>query len=218
MKLEKINGFVFDMDGLMFDTERLVYEIWKKMMDERGLPYDSDDFKQTVGKRKLEVQNFYFGKYGADFPYWELSQTCRERYIEYISSEGIPVKKGLNEILDVIKGFGGKIAMATSTSRYTAELNIKVGGVAEYFDVLVCGDDVKNGKPHPEVFLTAANKLGFEPQECAAFEDSINGIKSAHAAGMTTFMVPDLIQPTEEIIPMIDFLCKDLSEAAEILR
>ena len=104
--------------------------------------------------------------------------------------------------------------MATSTSRKTAEINIENAGVAEYFDVLVCGDDVKNGKPHPEVFLTAAQKLELSPDECAAFEDSINGIKSAHAAGMVTVMVPDLIQPTEEVFPMIDCLYEDLSQAA----
>ena len=79
----------------------------------------------------------------------------------------------------------------------------------------MCGDDEKNGKPNPEVFLIAAKKLGLEPVDCVAFEDSINGIKSAHAAGMTTVMVPDLSEPTDEIKPMIDFLCTDLSEAIE---
>ena len=214
MRFDNIQGFVFDMDGLMFDTERLVYDIWKQMLSERGLLLTLEDFKQTVGKRKQEVQNYYFNKFGSDFPYWELSQTGRNRYLDYIQANGIPVKKGLNEILEVIKSRGGRIAMATSTSRKTAEINIENAGVAEYFDVLVCGDDVKNGKPHPEVFLTAAQKLELSPDECAAFEDSINGIKSAHAAGMVTVMVPDLIQPTEEVLPMIDCLYEDLSQAA----
>ena len=214
MKFDDLKGFVFDMDGLMFDTERLVYEIWKEMLGERGLVLTLEDFKQTVGKRKQEVQNYYFNKFGSDFPYWELSQIGRNRYLDYIQANGIPVKKGLNEILEAIKSRGGRIAMATSTSRKTAEINIENAGVAEYFDVLVCGDDVKNGKPHPEVFLTAAQRLGLQPQECAAFEDSINGIKSAHAAGMVTVMVPDLIQPTEEVLPMIDCLYEDLSQAA----
>ena len=85
------------------------------------------------------------------------------------------------------------------------------------FDAFVCGDDVKNGKPDPEVFLIAAKKLGLEPVDCVAFEDSINGIKSAHSAGMTTVMIPDLSEPTDEIKPMIDFLCTDLSEAIKHL-
>ena len=82
----------------------------------------------------------------------------------------------------------------------------------------MCGDDVKNGKPDPEVFLIAAKKLGLDPKDCVAFEDSINGIKSAHSAGMTTVMVPDLLDPTDEIKPMIDFLCDDLAQAIDCLR
>ena len=85
--------------------------------------------------------------------------------------------------------------------------------MTEFFDALVCGGDVKNGKPHPEVFLTAAAALGEKPSDCIAFEDSINGIKSAHAAGMTTVMVPDFLEPTDEIRPMIDCLCKSLEES-----
>lgn len=212
-----IKGAVFDMDGLMFDTERLVYESWQEMMDEIGLPYDIEVFKNTIGKRKKEVELFYLAEYGDDFPYWELAGRNRARYIRRIEREGIPVKKGLYEILEWLKGNGVKIALATSTSRYTAELNLRIAKVSGYFDALVCGEDVTNGKPHPEVFLTAAKKLGLEPQDCAAFEDSINGIKSAHAAGMITVMVPDFLQPTEEIIPMIDHLCADLNEAIGVL-
>ncbi len=212
-----IKGAIFDMDGLMFDTERLVYDNWQKMMDEAGYDYSIEDFKQTVGRRKKEVQNFYFSRYGADFPYWEFADKGRARYVERVTREGIPVKKGLFEILDWCKGEGVKIALATSTSRQSAELNLRVAGVVDYFDALVCGEEVKNGKPHPEVFLTAAAKLGLAPEECVALEDSINGIKSAYAAGMTTVMVPDFLQPTDEIKPMITYLCGDLSQAKERL-
>lgn len=208
-----IKGAIFDMDGLMFDTERLVYENWQGMMDELGLVYNLEVFKQTIGKRKKEVEQFYYDVYGADFPYWELADKGRARYVRRIESEGIPVKTGLYEILAFFKEHGVKIALATSTSRQTAELNLRLAKVTDYFDALVCGEEVKNGKPHPEVFLTAAAKLGLAPEDCAAFEDSINGIKSAYAAGMITVMVPDFLQPTEEIRPMITHLCKDLNEA-----
>lgn len=212
-----IQGAVFDMDGLMFDTERLVYENWQAMMDERGYPYDIEAFKQTVGRRKKEVELFYKATYGEDFPYWELADKGRARYVQRVEREGIPVKPGLYEILEFFRQRGVKIALATSTSRETAELNLRLAKVSDYFDVLVCGGDVTNGKPHPEVFLTAAERLGFPPKNCVAFEDSINGIKSAYAAGMTTVMVPDFLQPTDEIKPMITYLCKDLSEAAAYL-
>ena len=212
-----IKGAVFDMDGLMFDTERLVYENWQAMMDEHGYHYDIEAFKQTVGRRKKEVELFYKATYGEDFPYWELADEGRARYVKRVEREGIPVKPGLYEILDFFRQRNVKIALATSTSRETAELNLRLAKVLDYFDVLVCGGDVKNGKPHPEVFLTAAERLGVAPENCVAFEDSINGIKSAYAAGMTTVMVPDFLQPTDEIKPMITYLCKDLSEAAAYL-
>lgn len=212
-----IQGAVFDMDGLMFDTERLVYENWQSIMDERGYPYDIEAFKQTVGRRKKEVELFYKSTYGDDFPYWELADECRAKYVKRVEREGIPVKPGLYEILDFFRQRGVKIALATSTSRETAVLNLRLAKVEEYFGVLVCGGDVKNGKPHPEVFLTAAERLGAAPENCVAFEDSINGIKSAYAAGMTTVMVPDFLQPTDEIKPMITYLCTDLSEAAAYL-
>ncbi len=213
-----MKGAIFDMDGLMFDTERLVYENWQSMMDERGLPYDLDVFKQTVGRRKKEVELFYLDRYGADFPYRTLADEGKARYLRRIEREGIPVKKGLTDVLEWCRRSGMKVALATSTSRQTAELNLRVAGVSAYFDTLVCAEEVVNGKPHPEVFLTAAKMLGVPPEDCAAFEDSINGIKSAYAAGMTTVMVPDLLQPTDEIRPMIHYLCRDLNEAAARLQ
>lgn len=208
-----ITAAVFDMDGLMFDTERLVYENWQNMMDERGYDYNLDFFKQTVGKRKNEVQRIYFDRFGDDFPYWELADLGKAMYVERVKAEGIPIKKGLVELLTFLKEKGIKIALATSTSHQTAQFNLEISNTARFFDTLVCGNDVVNGKPHPEVFLTAAKQLGAKPENCVAYEDSINGIISAHNAGMVTVMVPDFIAPTEEIKPMISFLCGDLAQS-----
>ena len=137
----------------------------------------------------------------------------KARYVERVKAEGIPIKKGLIELLTFLKERGIKTALATSTSRQTAEFNLQISDTAKFFDSLVCGNDVKNGKPHPEVFLTAAQRLGAKSENCVAYEDSINGIISAHSAGMTTVMVPDYIAPTEEIKPMIDYLCADLAQS-----
>ncbi len=213
-----ITAAVFDMDGLMFDTERLVYQNWQKMMDERGYDYNLDFFKTTVGKRKNEVQRLYFDRFGDDFPYWELADLGKRIYTDRVKAEGVPIKKGLVELLSFLKERNIKIALATSTSRQTAEMNLEISDTAKFFDTLVCGNDVVNGKPHPEVFLTAAERLGANPRECAAYEDSINGIKSAYSAGMVTVMVPDYIAPTEEIMPMINFLCDDLAQSIEKLE
>ena len=207
-----LRGAIFDMDGLMFDTEKLVYENWLEMMTRRGFEYNLDIYKKTVGKRKAEVELYYKSVYGADFPYWELADMCRNNYIERVKREGLPVKKGLYELLGFLRANGVKLAVATSTSRQTTELNLELTDTAKYFDVLVCGNEVRNGKPDPEVFLTASEKLGEAPESCLALEDSINGIRAARSAGNITVMVPDMLQPTPELLPMIDFLCRDLSE------
>ena len=208
-----LRGAVFDMDGLMFDSERLVYETWQMMMDELGLSYSLDTFKNTIGLRSDKTEHYYKQLYGNDFCYSELKQRSRLIFLERIEKEGVPIKKGLIELLDFLRANGIKTAVATSTSAQTAHKVIKMAGVYDYFDSFVCGDDVTNSKPHPEVFLKAAEKLSLPAQDCVALEDSINGIKSAHSAGMTTIMVPDYLQPTEEILPMIDCLCEDLSQA-----
>ena len=213
-----IKGAVFDMDGLMFDSERITYNGWQKLMDENGYEYSINAFKQTVGRRKKEVEQFYYSKYGKDFPYRKLSEIQRNNYINFVMTKGAPVKKGLYEILEFLKEHDIKIALATSTSRQTSLVNLESAKVKKYFNALVCGEDVTNGKPDPEVFLTAAKRIGIEPDQCVAFEDSFNGIRSAFASGMTTVMVPDFIHPTDEILTMVNYLCSDLSNAVEVLK
>lgn len=216
--VQMVKGAVFDMDGLMFDSERIVYEIWQKMMDEQGYEYSLDIFKNTIGLKTDVTERYYKSLYGDDFDYPTFKIRSRELFFDRIASEGVPIKKGLFELLDFLKGNGIKIALATSTSTDSATKMLKKAGVFDYFDALVCGDDVTNSKPHPEVFLKASEKLGLTPEECIAYEDSINGIKSAHSAGMTTIMVPDYLQPTYEIKPMINLLCEDLSQSIEFIN
>ncbi len=208
-----IKGAIFDMDGLMFDSERLVCSIWQEMMDENGYKFNVDIFKNTIGLRQDKSKEFYTSLYGEDFDYDGFKIQSRQRFYKRIEKDGVPIKKGLFELLDFLKDNNIKMAVATSTSAKTALKVIKKAGVYDYFDSFVCGDDVKNGKPHPEVFLTAAERIGVPPEECVAFEDSINGIKSAFAANMTAVMVPDFLQPTDEIKPKISLLCKSLDEA-----
>ena len=118
----------------------------------------------------------------------------------------------LFEILDYLKSKDIKIALATSTTAKSATEILTRAKVIDYFDRLICGDMVAKSKPDPEIFVTAVKELGENPKDCIALEDSINGIKSAYSAGLKPIMVPDLIEPTEEIRPMLFALCKDLTE------
>lgn len=213
-----IKGAVFDMDGLMFDTERLTFEIWNEILSKLGYNYSFEIYKSTIGIRTVEVKEYYRNLYGEGFDYNDIRKKAMERFWSYTEANGVPVKKGLLKLLDFLKEKGIKIALATSTTSKSAAEILRRAKVLEYFDELICGDMVKEGKPHPEIFLTACKKLGLEPEDCIGLEDSINGIKSAYAAGLKAVMIPDLIEPTEEIMPMIFALCKDLSQVIDLIQ
>lgn len=207
-----IKGAVFDMDGLMFDTENLTYKLQKEILAEAGLEFSLDDYKKTIGKRLADLPVLFYELFGESYDFDRFRLECRNAYIKYTEEYGIPVKDGLFELLDELKEKDIKIALATSTTRGSAERTLKIAGVFDYFDELVCAEDVKNGKPDPEPFLKAAEKLSLEPSECIALEDSFNGIKSAYLAGMKTVMVPDLIEPDDEIKAMCDLVLGSLNE------
>lgn len=208
----KIKGVVFDMDGLMFDTENLTYVLQKEILSKKGMSFTLEQYKNTIGKRTADLPEYFESIFGESFSYEDFRQECRVYYKDYTDKNGIPVKDGLFELLEDLKEKDIKIALATSTTRRSAERTLKIAGVYDYFDELVCAEDVKNGKPDPEPFLKAAEKLGLKPSECIALEDSFNGIKSAYLSGMKTVMVPDLIEPTEEIRAMCDEVLGTLRE------
>ncbi len=210
-----ILGAVFDMDGLMFDTETLVYRAWQKVMDDHNYNYNFEIYKQTVGRRTVDVKKMYEEMYDDNFDYALMREEANVYFRKAINDFGVPFKKGLINILEHLKQKGIKIALATSTSSQTAMWLIEDANLKKYFDKYVCGNMVTNGKPHPEVFLTAAKELQLSPEDCIALEDSLNGIKSAYNAGMKPIMIPDMLEPTEEIKPMLYALCEDLDEAIQ---
>ena len=212
-----IKGVVFDMDGLMFDTENLTYTLQKPILAERGIDYTLDWYKQTVGKRSEDIILMFRELCGDSFNYEAFRAQCREAYQKYTDEFGVPVKEGLFELLDYLKAKGIKIALATSTTEPSAARTLKISGTLPYFDALVCADDVKRGKPYPDPFIKAAEKLGLNPENCLALEDSINGIKSAYSAGMVTVMIPDLIEPSDEIKPMCKKIFPSLKDVISII-
>jgi len=214
----KIKGVIFDMDGLMFDTERLTYEIINQVMTEKGYDYSLDFYKQTIGKRSVDVVSMYKEKFGDDFDYQAMKAGNMEIFWDYTAQKGVPAKKGLFDLLDYLKEKDIRIALATSTTAKSATEMLKRGKVIDYFDVLMCGDSVVNGKPDPEIFAKACENLGLTPNECMGLEDSFNGIISSSDAGLVTVMIPDLIPPTEKIKNRCYKVCNDLTEVIEILK
>lgn len=215
MDKKSIKGAVFDMDGVLIDTEKLYLRFWKqaaadfgyKMEDEHVFAIRSLARKFSV----LKLKSFF----GEDFPTEDVRQRRTELINDHINKYGIDLKKGLFELLDFLKARGIKLAVATATPRERTLMYLEKINALDYFDAVICGDMVTNGKPAPDIYLTAARELGLSPEECAAFEDSPNGILSAHAAGCQAIMIPDLTDPEDDIKPLLSAVYSSLDKAAE---
>ena len=188
-----VKGVIFDMDGLMFDTERLWDTLWEPACRELGLPLPPDMQKFTAGGRGLAGENL-----------------CR-------FAEGVPCKKGLKELLTALEDLGMPRIVASSSPRNMIEMNLQTTGTARYFHDVVSGTEVAHSKPAPDTFLLAAQKLRLAPEDCLVLEDSFNGIRAGRAAGCVTVMVPDLMQPTEEITRLYDRKCDNLLQVRDLL-
>lgn len=215
--LMKIKGIIFDMDGLMLDTEKLLTHFWIEAAKDHGFDMKID---HVLGIRSLAA-NFAVPKlksiFGENFDYKSIRAKRIELMNTYIKENGLEKKKGLDELLSYIKG-KYSIAVATATDYERTELYLKKSGVFEYFDCIICGPMVKNGKPAPDIYLKASNELGHDPCKCIALEDSPNGILSAYRAGCKPIMVPDLSQPDEETQSMLYAKVDNLSEVIDILK
>lgn len=215
---KNIRGAIFDMDGLLIDTEKLYLKYWKQSAAEYGYTMlDEHVFAIRSLARKYSIPKLK-GIFGEDFP----TEDIRKRRTELISGDieknGIHVKKGMRELLSFLRENNIKTAVATATNRERTMLYLKKINAENLFDAVICGDMVENGKPRPDIYITAAECLGLPPNVCAAFEDSPNGIKSAHAAGCMAVMIPDLTQPDDEIMPLLSAVYPDLEEAKKFFE
>ena len=213
-----ILGVIFDMDGLMLDTEKLLAKFWMQAAHEAGFPMT---FEQVLGIRSLAAiyaKPHLQGIFGTDFEYEKIRARRRELTAAYIAEHGLEKKPGLDALLAYLKQSGRRIAVATATDRERTEDFLGRIGVLNYFDTFVCGDMVKRGKPDPEIYLTACSVLGLAPADCMALEDSPNGIRSAYAAGCKAVMIPDLSQPDEALQPLLYACVPSLNEVITLLE
>ena len=199
MTVGGIAGAIFDQDGLLFDTEILFQQSWKEAAREFGVEATDKLTLSLCGCGKQELPGIisqFFGNIDID-AYIERALTlAAEKQIS-----GTPVKKeGVVEILRFCKDHGVKTAVASSSMRKLVEHNLHSSGLDCYFDEIITGADVTRGKPHPDIFLLAAERLGVSPQHCAVFEDAFTGIRAAKAAGCIPVLIPDRLKPTSEIL------------------
>ncbi|MCF2557621.1 HAD family phosphatase [Fournierella massiliensis] len=213
----KIQGVIFDMDGLMFDTERLFSHYWTDACRDYGIPR-KEEFVQAVrgssGEKMLACVRRY---YGEELDAQAFCRRCYEYVDEYLKTT-VPKKKGLDELLAWLKARGLPAAVASSTYRSLVERNLRTAGVEEYFRKVVTGDQVEHGKPAPDIFLLAARQLGLAPGNCLVLEDSFNGVRAGAAAGCVTVMIPDLSQPTPELLSLCSGCLEDLGQVPDFIE
>jgi HAD superfamily hydrolase (TIGR01509 family) len=207
---------VFDMDGVLFDTERLYQEAIHLAAAELGHAATADLFSRTVGMPWAHSRALFLSHFGEAFPVDELQATW-VRHFWVIAETRLALKPGALELLDTLDQFRLPRAIATSSSRRTVERHLTAHDLTERFHVIVGHGDYEVGKPAADPFLKAAERLGVEPRLCLALEDSHNGVRSASSAGMMTIMVPDLLEPTDEIRALCAFVVRDLHEVRSLI-
>ena len=213
-----VKGVIFDMDGLMFDTERLWDTFWEPACEALGVPMPEDQpgfyasGRGLAGQYLIQHVRKYFPGVDPQKMLDKVWQVGNERF-----ARGVPCKPGLMELLELLEVRGLPRIVASSSPRNMIEQNLQTTGTARYFHDIVCGADVQHSKPAPDIFLEAARRLKLDIHDCLVLEDSFNGVRAGHAAGAVTVMVPDLAQPDEEIRRLYDYCCHDLYEVREML-
>jgi len=191
-----VAAVVFDMDGLLLDSERLALAAFIETCDHFGLGDHTAVFMRCVGANHTPGEQILRAGLPGNVDHLAFGRLWDAKYVEHTSDLAIPLKSGAAELLQELKGFGVPMAVATSTSTSRAMRKLQRSGIMQHFDVIVGGDQVARSKPCPDIYLRAAEGLRIQPERCLALEDSENGVRSAMGAGMQVIQIPDLVQPS----------------------
>ncbi|MCR5060663.1 MAG: HAD family phosphatase [Saccharofermentans sp.] len=211
-------AFIFDMDGVIFDSERAVIDCWKVIAPQYGITDIETHCIAATGLNEQATRRIFKEQYGEDMPYDEMRAKRKALFIERFDQGLVAVKQGTEDLLSFLKTNSYKVALASSTSEGTVRRELAAAGLIEYFDVIIGGDKVTHSKPDPEIFLMAMEQLGVRPEEAAVIEDSYNGVRAANASGAYTIMVPDLLPPTDEMREKADIIRDSLSDVLEWIK
>lgn len=214
----KFNAVIFDMDGLMFDTERISQRAWMRAAADQGFTYLESVYQGVIGRALPDVERYTIQAFGADFPF-QAVYVNKQRYMqESLERDGIPFKPGLISLLDWLSAHSITAAVASSSPREIVLRNLRIAGLKlERFTAIVGGDEVSHGKPAPDIFIEVSRRLGLIPQDCLVLEDSNAGIKAAHSAGMHSVMIPDLKPATEETLTLALCVIDSLTQVQAFL-
>lgn len=213
----EINAVIFDMDGVIFDTESLYLKHWCSIFSKYGYEMTKENYLLVMGRGRKVVKEKFLGIYGENLPIDNMYKEKDYELSKYIEENEVPIKEGAYELLEFLKASGYKVALATSAKRGRAMKHLKDSRFENYFDVIITGEDIEKTKPNPEIFLKALERLNIEPKKAVVIEDSIAGIKAAKNAGIFAIHVPDLKEPDEEIIKEADIIVSNLLEVKSIV-
>jgi len=212
-----MKAVIFDMDGVIFDSEKCVCDGWVELSEKYGFANPMETLKKCFGINLNATRDIFYHEYGSDFPFDKYHEEESKNFHEKYYGGRLPMKEGVKELLSFLKENGYLTAIASSTRIATVTSEIKDAGLYDYFDKIIGGDMVKNSKPDPEIFIKAAGELGVNPDEAYVIEDSYNGIRAAYAGGFTSIMVPDMLGPDEEIRSKADYIFDSLLEVKKFL-
>lgn len=215
-----IKAIVFDMDGVIFDSEKLYRKHWMITAKEYGIPEDTmaQLCNLIAGATKENNEKLMKSRFGHDFDYMKFRAKTLGRMDEEVLRDGVELKPGVLEMFSYLKENDYKIGLATSTQQERAQRNLERAGIYDMFDEIVYGGAVERGKPFPDIYLKACEKLGVKPDEAIGIEDSINGVKSSATAGLYTVMVIDLIPPTDEVKELANQIYDSMYDVIDYLK
>lgn len=212
-----ICAVIFDMDGVLIDTEKHYNAAWCQAATEAGFPFTREHALLLRSCEAKEGEKLMQGIFGPSFDYYAIRERRRELVRERLAQYGLEKKPGVEETLRFLRAKGIKTAVATATALNITKSHLTTIGVCDLFDSIVSAKNVAHGKPEPDVYLYACEQIGERPQDCMAVEDSPNGIMAAYRAGLRTVMVPDLTQPDEELTKYLYACVNSLSDLCELV-
>ncbi len=209
---------IFDMDGLLFDTERVSRMAWIKLGNDYNYNFNSDFFKSITGSSRRSVEKLFIKHYGNSVPFHEILNKKLNYMAKIIKDEGIIIKDGALELIDFLEKNKIDKIIASSSTRSTVENNLKLTGLYNRFSHLICGDDIKSSKPTPEIFLKGLEKTKANKDCTIVLEDSHNGLKASIRAGIRCIVIPDLVEISKEDEKEAFFVLKSLRDVIDVIK
>lgn len=213
-----IKAIIFDMDGLMIDSERVTFEGYQAMLSKQNLTMSEEFYKTLLGKPLTGIYAQFYKEYGEEFDIETLIKEVHNYMADRFETQGVPVKQGLLELLQYLKENQYKTIVATSSQRYRVDTILSLANLTTYFDDSICGDEVTNGKPNPEVFIKSCQKLGVTTQEAIVLEDSEAGIEAAYRGHINVFCIPDMKYPEVKYQKMTTKIVNSLFDVLTYLK